>query len=664
MSQDAGVMGEVMRDNMDAGGVVDWANEPPAKPTWEQIVAMQKESAALRAQAAAVLPSLTVGATPRARRAPSRTEYPLFVPSYMDAPLHSGNLQDQIQDHPTEVDTFRRRTLEHRRYGSGSEQEIAPVAESGYSANQPQSSAAAQRHAYHSNRRSHSLSFGLSPEISQLTGVTPKSAMSGKSDGTNLPVTPGALPRGLFMQDNHLPKKKTSNIADSSSKLELRATAQARDIGNGGRAHLVDIARGNHMDTTAPLQGSSWKGCSETLSTIAPFADNVSAAGSGLDAQSPQVCSMPDVEQSAEKPRVQQSGLFGFLFWGRKASNAWSDRKKTVWEKDSNKDLERLIKSLQSQLEQSEKLRVCEVRQLEAALKITKEKFEHLQVHCRDLELQLREQAKNARPSGYDFDIGEDDSSSLGSGYGRPSRQWTAPHPSLTPELFDRIYDDAVGSMRKLSRSICHYIRELGESASQVITAVLENHSIAKGRLRKTQKILYFESFLNQIMFENFENVNFESSGGAPVLDPKALQHLSFRAFQELQTVTWVDIEQTLDEQGVVVNHSFHQFFVVRMEVVLHQLGDFGESNVPGFVISAFFDAIKAVWLLHHLAFSFRPAATILRVCQGAKFEPEYMEQVHDSDRETRAKSVFLMINPGFIIDDWVVKCRVYCSSK
>lgn len=76
---DFGVMGEVVRGRMDAEGDAEWANEP-MKPTWEQIVAMQKESAALRAQAAVVLPAFPTGGTPRPRRAPSRNEYPLFIP--------------------------------------------------------------------------------------------------------------------------------------------------------------------------------------------------------------------------------------------------------------------------------------------------------------------------------------------------------------------------------------------------------------------------------------------------------------------------------------------------------------------------------------------------------------------------------------------------------
>lgn len=57
-------------------------NQMPPMPTWEQVVAMQRESAALRAQVAAhahlELPSAS---SSRARRLlPSRNEYPVFAP--------------------------------------------------------------------------------------------------------------------------------------------------------------------------------------------------------------------------------------------------------------------------------------------------------------------------------------------------------------------------------------------------------------------------------------------------------------------------------------------------------------------------------------------------------------------------------------------------------
>lgn len=401
---------------------------------------------------------------------------------------------------------------------------------------------------------------------------------------------------------------------------------------------------------------------------VAPFAD-----GFGLDS-SAQLNRRPEVNYSTNQPKAQQqAGLFGFLNWGVKMTNegnVTSVGRKTASERDASKDLENTMKNLQKQLEQTDKQRQTEVRKLQVALQSMNQKLDHLQAHCRNLELELQicKQTKISRRNSQEYDVDEDDGISESSSLkisSEPTRQrFGVPHSSLIPELFIRTYDEVVLSMRKLSRAICYHIREMGASSSQVITKVLENHSVGKGRLRKAQKILFFESLLNQILFESFENVNFEPSGGAPVLDPIILQHVSFQAFKELQIVTWLDIEERLDKQNVIVNHNFHQFFVVRMEIVLHQLGEVGETNMPGSVISAFFDAIKAVWLLHHLAFAFRPAATILRVSQGAKFEAEYMKQVHESDGERRGTSVFLMINPGFLLDDCVVKCRVYCSSK
>lgn len=632
---------------IDADGDAELANEP-VKFSWEQIVAMQKESAALRAQAAAVLTALPAGPTPRARRLPPRNEYPLFVPT----------LGNSVQE-----DSFKGRLMEYR-YGSNSTKPEIELADSATAPNKSvQLLSDALRHA-HSNRSSYNPSVALSPETLQLNEVTPKSTRSGRSDAASLPVTPAGLLRHMILQE----RQQALNFGETSRRIAPRPTRQAMEVGKLGSGNRARTARATRRGSASPTDVTLWKACSGGLSMVAPFAD-----GFGLDS-SAQLNRRPEVNYSTNQPKAQQqAGLFGFLNWGVKMTNegnVTSVGRKTASERDASKDLENTMKNLQKQLEQTDKQRQTEVRKLQVALQSMNQKLDHLQAHCRNLELELQicKQTKISRRNSQEYDVDEDDGISESSSLkisSEPTRQrFGVPHSSLIPELFIRTYDEVVLSMRKLSRAICYHIREMGASSSQVITKVLENHSVGKGRLRKAQKILFFESLLNQILFESFENVNFEPSGGAPVLDPIILQHVSFQAFKELQIVTWLDIEERLDKQNVIVNHNFHQFFVVRMEIVLHQLGEVGETNMPGSVISAFFDAIKAVWLLHHLAFAFRPAATILRVSQGAKFEAEYMKQVHESDGERRGTSVFLMINPGFLLDDCVVKCRVYCSSK
>jgi hypothetical protein len=110
------------------------------------------------------------------------------------------------------------------------------------------------------------------------------------------------------------------------------------------------------------------------------------------------------------------------------------------------------------------------------------------------------------------------------------------------------------------------------------------------------------------------------------------------------------------------------------MEIVISQLGKLGETNMPVSVITAFYKAVKAVWLVHHLAFAFGPAAvTIFRIAPGSKFNPMYMEEVVVAPLSVNSNKrvinsgppyVSIMVSPGFIVDKEVCKCKVLCSSK
>lgn len=198
----------------------------------------------------------------------------LWYQSYRDPPLLSGSqqvflsesLQGQTPGNPVGEDSFRGRLLERRQtFGNDFRPEIGP-ADSGNSANKPQQFSTISRHVH--SHRSHSLSMGLSPELSQLTGHTPKSAVSGKSDGTNAPITPASLSRGIFSQEDAV-GKQTLNPGESSRGPVVR---HVRDIGNRGRR--------NHTDhSTSPTDASLWKGCSGSLSMVAPLAEGTSATG-------------------------------------------------------------------------------------------------------------------------------------------------------------------------------------------------------------------------------------------------------------------------------------------------------------------------------------------------------------------------------------------------
>ena len=76
----------------------------------------------------------------------------------------------------------------------------------------------------------------------------------------------------------------------------------------------------------------------------------------------------------------------------------------------------------------------------------------------------------------------------------------------------------------------------------------------------------------------------------------------------------------------------------------------------------------KRVWLLHCLAFSYEPQASIFQVGKGCRFSDVYMESVNDeiflySEVESDPQVAFTVV-PGFRIGKTVLQCQVYLTSQ
>lgn len=225
--------------------------------------------------------------------------------------------------------------------------------------------------------------------------------------------------------------------------------------------------------------------------------------------------------------------IFNFRNWGKKKSGGSSNNNQAAVnqkqspesfiesdefgsvkaDSDSLKVLDYTIKTLRYKLEQANQKRasaVDEVCALQSALEASDEKVRQLTHRCNELELKL-----SARSSGlWDIEELEADhrsSSSNAATYivGRRDPDPPVPAPiarfpsqELTPEGFLKVFEDAIATLRRLASAICHHIRENGESATQVITALLEQHKVGRAvaRMPRNVIILYFESFLNQVL--------------------------------------------------------------------------------------------------------------------------------------------------------------------
>ena len=401
----------------------------------------------------------------------------------------------------------------------------------------------------------------------------------------------------------------------------------------------------------------------------------------------------PDVRVGGKKlPTTQKSGsynIFNFLSWGKKkAGNIGagatmkesfldSDLGSVKADSDSIKVLDYTIKTLRYKLEQANQKRAAaveEVRALQSAVEASDEKCRQLTQRCQELELRL-----NARSSGLwdmqeleeqnaTYIVGRRDPNPIDDASVGPPRRFSS--QELTPEHFLKIFEDSIASLRKLASAICIEIREMGGSATQVITSLLEQHKVGRpiSRMPRSVIILYFESFLNQIIFESFENVSFEPNGASSVYDPDTLKQTCYQSYQNLKSQEWASIEKSLGKPGaLVVNANFHRVFVVRMELILSQLGKLAENEISLNLMTVFFNAVKAVWLVHHLAFAFDHPVSIFRVSPASEFDARFMEPVtafEDPELSTVRANVSIMLNPGFIINRQIIKCQVYCSNK
>lgn len=399
-------------------------------------------------------------------------------------------------------------------------------------------------------------------------------------------------------------------------------------------------------------------------------------------------CKPPSLRSKVGDQKVESTqktgafNLFNFMRRGKKKNGAtgaavkmtqsfYSSKEGVKADSDSFMVLNYTITTLRYKFEQANQtynMAAEKIRELQAAAEACDEKCRLLTEQCDSLELQLI-----ARQNGLccmeleaeDHVLGKREINLPAAGQPPVARRF--PSQDLTPKQFLKVLEDSKNSLRKLSSAICHHIWESGESATQVITSLLEQHMVGRWvrQFPGNVIILYFESFLNQVMFESFENISFEPNGASSVFDPDALKQTCYQLYQNLKNQEWSSIEKSLGKPGaLVVNAHFHRFFVGRMDLILSQLGKLTHSEISLNLMGAFFNAAKSVWLVHHMAFAFDQPVSIFRVSPSAEFDPRFMEQTPAFKEQPAQSNISIMVNPGFIINDQTIKCQVLCSSK
>ncbi|KAG4969051.1 hypothetical protein JHK87_034702 [Glycine soja] len=238
----------------------------------------------------------------------------------------------------------------------------------------------------------------------------------------------------------------------------------------------------------------------------------------------------------------------------------------------------------------------------------------------------------------------------------------------LSPSHFITVLRHTVRSIRNFVRLIVDEMRYAGWDVDATVDAIEQNVVY----MAEDHKCFAIEAFVCREMFDAFHIPNFALSSES-LLDKNRRQQWFFGKFNEMKSMK---AKYYLAEKP---RSSFAKFCRVKYSRLVHpkmESSFFGNQshrnlvNAGGFPDTEFFasfaEMAKRVWLLHCLAFSYEPQASIFQVGKGCRFSDVYMESVNDevflySEVESDPQVAFTVV-PGFRIGKTVLQCQVYLS--
>ncbi|XP_074319280.1 protein GRAVITROPIC IN THE LIGHT 1-like [Silene latifolia] len=235
----------------------------------------------------------------------------------------------------------------------------------------------------------------------------------------------------------------------------------------------------------------------------------------------------------------------------------------------------------------------------------------------------------------------------------------------LSPNHFIPVLRHTIRSIRTFVRLM---VNEMQSSGWNLDAAVNVIHPGVK-YWKPEHKCFTFESFLCKEMFDSFHIPNFAVAGES-LPDHKQRRRLFFERFTELKSVRGKDYLSQKPKS------TFGKFCRVKYLRVVHpkmessffgNLTQRNQVNSGDYPDTAFFttfaEMAKRIWLLHCLAFSFEPVASIFQFKKGCRFSEVYMESVSDEAfLPGTDPTVAFTVVPGFKIGKTCIQSQVYLA--
>ena len=137
-------------------------------------------------------------------------------------------------------------------------------------------------------------------------------------------------------------------------------------------------------------------------------------------------------------------------------------------------------------------------------------------------------------------------------------------------------------------------------------------------------------------------------------------------SWEEYQKLSLLSPIEAINPGGKDYVRSFHLFCSEKFDIIGNELN--WNEEWPDHLVKDFLEAMKHVWRAHKLALAFDPVASQFSVKASAQFDVKFMEPLElPTLLQTDSLSPFtahvgFLVNPGFIVQDRIIKCQVYLA--
>ncbi|XP_057745910.1 IRK-interacting protein-like [Arachis stenosperma] len=363
--------------------------------------------------------------------------------------------------------------------------------------------------------------------------------------------------------------------------------------------------------------------------------------------------------QSQQKSKGMISWLFPRL---KKKTNKNENSPSRAESEDVSQVLKDLgimsIESLKKELMEANENRdvaLMEVSEMRSSLGELKQKLEYLEGYCEELKKALR-QAMQARDSQHLCEQ-QLNNPQMEKKFDKKGGNLMPVSEEAMVEGFLQIVSESRLSVKQFCKTLINNIDETDQSLTQHLNLLLQPYKLSLSAKYSKAVLYHFEAFINQCLYQDFENCVFQKNGCPKLLDPQQDRRVQFSSFVSLRNLSWNEV---LRKGTKYYSEEFSKFCDQKMSCINTTLN--WTRPWPEQLLQSFFVAAKCMWLMHLLAFSFNPPLGILRVEENRNFDPHYMEDM--CPRSQGPSRVKIMVMPGFFVQDRVLRCKVICRYK